>query len=298
MSIEMESGAAAPAMHAVRVGITAVVYSLNEAELLPACLERLGDFDEIVVCDMQSEDDTVAVAESFGARVVPVPRVPIVEQVRQFALDAAATNWVLLVDADEHLPEGFYELLADLVTGRPELAAVRLRYDNLAFGSHVPNALRGSAKYSLLRVAATHFSGSSHPHIPPRFDAPVADAPASVPAILHHNFRTVEQSLEKVLRYARNIPGEAALLDDPVAIPRLFLRDLVFSGVWRDGRAGLTLVTLNLIGRVYSAALAWEKAGYPDSGWNPRALRTARLLESTQRRLVRARDAIVKRARR
>lgn len=42
----------------------------NEAELLPRCLESLAGADEIVVVDTGSTDDSVAIARTYGAKVL------------------------------------------------------------------------------------------------------------------------------------------------------------------------------------------------------------------------------------
>lgn len=270
--------------------LSAVTFSRNEAYLLPACLSRLTEFDEILVCDMQSSDTTVAVATSCGARVVTVPFAPVIELVRQQAIDAVDTEWVLFVDADEHVPPGWRASLA-LADIPPEIAGVRLRYDNVGFGVPLAYTLKGSAKYALLRSDLTHYE-DGRAHTPPRFTGPVIDAPPSVPSILHLNFRDVRQSVEKTLRYADSDPRGVELFANPLQFAREVVRDVVAGGAWRDGRAGVTVVTMSAFGRFYAAALEWERRGYDDPGWRP-ATRWAlalggvlhRLLTSLRRRL-------------
>ena len=86
-----------------RPKITAIVQTYNAAEHLDICLTALKRFDEILVVDMESTDDTVAIAERHGARVIVKERGPhrIVEAYRDFAIKAATNDWVLVVDADE-----------------------------------------------------------------------------------------------------------------------------------------------------------------------------------------------------
>ena len=115
--------------------ITVITFSFNEAALLSDCLMRLTDFDELLVCNMQSSDDTVAVANRFGARIIDVPIVPIAESVRQLALDAVRTEWALMVDADEHLPDGFREALK-LPDIPDDIAAVGLFYRQFGIWRH------------------------------------------------------------------------------------------------------------------------------------------------------------------
>lgn len=51
------------------MGISVLLLTLNEAANLPACLAALAWSDDVVVLDSFSQDDTVAVAEWWGARV-------------------------------------------------------------------------------------------------------------------------------------------------------------------------------------------------------------------------------------
>ncbi|MBI2603994.1 MAG: glycosyltransferase, partial [Candidatus Harrisonbacteria bacterium] len=46
------------------------VLTLNSAKTLARCLESFKDFAEIIVCDGNSTDDTVAIAKKYGAKVV------------------------------------------------------------------------------------------------------------------------------------------------------------------------------------------------------------------------------------
>lgn len=93
--------------------ISAVVHTYNASEHLDRCLSCLHDLDEILVVDMESTDDTVAIAERHGARVIVKPRGEhrLPEAYREFAIHAAAHDWVLVVDADELVPPALIEYL-------------------------------------------------------------------------------------------------------------------------------------------------------------------------------------------
>jgi glycosyltransferase involved in cell wall biosynthesis len=84
--------------------IAAAIIVKNEADHLRRCLGSIRDFcDEIVVVDTGSTDDTVAIAESFGAKVLHKPWRDDFAASRNFALDAVTAEWVLYIDADEEL---------------------------------------------------------------------------------------------------------------------------------------------------------------------------------------------------
>src|SRR3954465_9718832 len=62
-----------------------------------------GVADEMVIVDTGSVDDTVAIAESFGARVLHHPWTGDFANARNLGLDAARGRWILYIDADERL---------------------------------------------------------------------------------------------------------------------------------------------------------------------------------------------------
>ena len=50
--------------------VSVIVPVRNEARNLPRCLESLAGVGEVYVIDSESTDDTVAIAQSHGAKVV------------------------------------------------------------------------------------------------------------------------------------------------------------------------------------------------------------------------------------
>ncbi len=83
--------------------ISVVINTYNASKHLARVLDTVKDFDEIVICDMESTDDTREIAERYGCKIVMFPRgnYQICEPARQTAIDAAFNKWVLVVDADE-----------------------------------------------------------------------------------------------------------------------------------------------------------------------------------------------------
>ena len=92
-----------------RLPITVVVPTRNEEKNLPKCLSRLLDFRQVVVVDSQSTDRTRDIAESAGAKVIQFEWQGGFPKKRNWILlnYRFETPWVLFVDADERLTEGF-----------------------------------------------------------------------------------------------------------------------------------------------------------------------------------------------
>lgn len=102
--------------------ISVIVLAKNEEAGLGNTLERLKDFDDVIVVDSLSDDRTVEIAREHGARVVDFSWNGQYPKKKQWAVEnAGATNeWVLLLDADE-FPST--QLLAELVELQESLGA-------------------------------------------------------------------------------------------------------------------------------------------------------------------------------
>jgi glycosyltransferase involved in cell wall biosynthesis len=83
-----------------KISISAVIITYNEAQNIVRTLESLTWCDEIVVVDSGSNDDTVALCEARGCRVMYHRFSGFGEQ-KQFAVSLASHQWILSVDADE-----------------------------------------------------------------------------------------------------------------------------------------------------------------------------------------------------
>ena len=89
----------------------------NAAPHLERLLPRVGTIvQEILICDQESTDDTVKVAQKYGARVMPTTCKGYADPDRQYCYNNASCDWILAMDPDEDL-DSF--LLASI----PEMAA-------------------------------------------------------------------------------------------------------------------------------------------------------------------------------
>ncbi len=76
----------------------------DEEEMLPGCLEAVRDaVDEMIVVDTGSTDRTAEIARSMGAKVVDFPWNGSFADARNVSIDHATGDWVMYLDADEHM---------------------------------------------------------------------------------------------------------------------------------------------------------------------------------------------------
>lgn len=91
--------------------ITVLIAAKNEEANLARCLSALAPAERIVVVDSHSTDATAVIASRHGAEVVQFTYTGGYPKKRQWALDTLSidTPWVLLLDADEVVPEPLWK---------------------------------------------------------------------------------------------------------------------------------------------------------------------------------------------
>jgi len=84
------------------VKISAVIITFNEQDKIADALKSVDFADEVLVVDSESTDRTREIAESFGAKIIVQKWLGFAKQ-KQFAVDNAANDWILSLDADEKI---------------------------------------------------------------------------------------------------------------------------------------------------------------------------------------------------
>ena len=115
-------------------GLSAAIITLNEEDRLPDCLKSLGFVDEVLVVDSGSSDRTVEVAKEHGARILSEKWRGFSFQ-KQFAVDQCQNDWVLILDADERIPEETAAVIMEQLSGQDgETAAYSFKRKNYLHG--------------------------------------------------------------------------------------------------------------------------------------------------------------------
>jgi glycosyltransferase involved in cell wall biosynthesis len=101
--------------------ITVIIAVRNEALNLKRCLSAVSSMDRVVVVDSNSTDDTAAIAHQMGAEVIQFEYGGGYPKKRQWALDQLdiTTPWVLLLDADEVVPESLLGEIEQVLSSSP-----------------------------------------------------------------------------------------------------------------------------------------------------------------------------------
>ena len=232
------------------MGISVVINTYNAQEHLAKVLESVKDFDEVVVCDMESTDDTVKIAERYGCRVVTFPKNghTCCEPARTFAIQAAQNPWVLVVDADEivtpELRKALYEVEKEgrregEKEGRSPVAGYYIPRQNMFMGMFVRDFHYDYQLRFLVREG-TEWPPTIHslPKVPGRVEKLKAPKEAR---LLHLMDETMHEYVAKMNVYTDNETekkqyGVAALFWRPLW---RFFKSYVMDGSFRMGVRGL-----------------------------------------------------------
>lgn len=102
----------------------------NEAEALPKCLASVqGVVDEMIVLDTGSTDDTVKIAEEFGAIAASFTWINDFAAARNAALQYVTGDWVLVLDADEQLAPDAIPAIKDAIQSDSTLVVNLIRQE-------------------------------------------------------------------------------------------------------------------------------------------------------------------------
>ena len=243
--------------------ITTVLIAQNEAEQLERCVTSCRPFsDEIVVVDGGSEDDTVAVAERLGCRVLENPWPGYAAQ-RNFGADHAENDWIFWIDSDEQVDAELASELRAFSDGPPAKdAALSMLRVNQFMGAW----LAGGAEVKVRLYDRRQCS------IPPVLVHEAVKCQGRVRhidgVIWHHNFSSLDEATAGVNKYTSLEADRAIAVRGPQ--PWRFLVRPVLRFVQRY--VGFRTYRLGWPGLVYSMQWAyWE------------FLREAKVLERRQR---------------
>ncbi|TKR30651.1 glycosyltransferase family 2 protein [Luteimonas gilva] len=220
---------------APRAALSAVVTTFDNAATLERCLASLAFCDEIVVLDSDSTDATREIAQRHGARVDVEPFKGYGPQ-KQSAIDRARHDWVLLLDADEHLSEAGRAAIERELRA-PRADGYRLPRQEWLFWRWPHPLTRPNWQLRLFRRSRGRMNAVPV-HAAPEIDGEPVDLNAP---FLHYGEPRLQDRVDKVNRYSSGLLerkrrpallGMRLLLYPPFAFAKLYFGKRYFLNGW------------------------------------------------------------------
>ena len=252
-----------------RKKLSIAMVARNEAANIGRTLESVRWADEMVVVDSGSSDQTIAIAESYGARVIREPWKGYGGQMNS-ALDHCRSEWLFSLDADEVMTAELAVEIRALLAGEPEYGAYWTPRLNLIFGRWMRHGgFYPDRKLRLFRKGAARLPEDSEPHATPKTMAATGKLKHD---LLHYQYPTLATYIEHMDRYSsasvplllrrgRTSRSVAAFVVNTVVNPAAtFVKNYVFRLGFLDGREGLLLHLYHSAYVSWKYAKAWEKS--------------------------------------
>lgn len=102
----------------MKLPITVLIAAKNEEKNIAKCLDALAPAAQVVLIDSKSSDNTAKIADEFGAHIIQFEYEGGYPKKRQWALSNLdiRTAWIFLLDADEVVPVGLWEEIAQAIS--------------------------------------------------------------------------------------------------------------------------------------------------------------------------------------
>jgi glycosyltransferase involved in cell wall biosynthesis len=244
--------------------ITAIVHTKNSAQTLRSCLESLRFVEQVLVVDMASSDNTKEVAKSFkNVTWHEYKDVGYVEPARNFALQQVNTPWTLIIDADEEVPEQLRKKLLELSESKSAADVYRIPRKNIIFNKWVEHT-GWWPDYQLRFFKTGAVQWPTEIHAQPKVQGREEELPVhSEQAIIHHNYQTIDQFIDRLNRYTSiEVKHGRKQLDKKSALPLIFseefCRRYFAEQGFKDGTHGLALSYLQTMYQVTVFLKHWE----------------------------------------
>ena len=260
--------------------LSGVIIAWNEEKNLSTAIKSLfGLVDEVVVVvDEASTDKTYQVAKDLKCRVFKHTHTGIVEPMRNFAISKAKGDWILLLDADEEIPNDLSQKIKKIMEA-PKADFYKIPRKNIIFGKWiVSDHWWPDYVFRLFKKDALKWDRAIHSLPFTRGEGIELEENQDL-AIIHHNYSSMSEYLEKIDRYTDHLKetvkskGYNFKLSDLVAKPfDEFVNQFFARHGYKDGVHGLILSLLQSFAEMVVYLKVWEDEGQNEIKINPHDL--------------------------
>jgi (heptosyl)LPS beta-1,4-glucosyltransferase len=231
--------------------LSAILIVKNEGEVLAACLEKLRWVDEIIVLDSGSTDNTLDIARQFTSHVYVDADWQGYGVQRQRAQAKASGDWILMVDADEHVTDELKREIQQVVMDNDQAKVYEMPRLTWCFGGFIHHS--GWYPDYIIRLYPKHVAQYGPERVHEKLNYSKATTVVRLKGdLLHYTYRDLEHYLVKSAHYAKEWAMQRAakgkstnLFSGVMHGIGCFIKMYILRGGFLDGRQGFLLAALS-----------------------------------------------------
>jgi glycosyltransferase involved in cell wall biosynthesis len=244
-----------------RLPVSVVVTTFNEEINVVDCLKSVMWADEILLVDSLSTDKTVELAQQFPIKILERPYFGSAAQ-KNWSLDRISNDWVLILDADERVPDDLAKEILNILIDGPKANGYYIRRENIVVGKTI--LYSGWSTDKVIRLF--HRGHGRYPNRRVHADLEIdGTVPVLKNPLIHFTLRSLKQYFEKFLNYSEWGAAQgykegkrAGFLEIAGRTVWRFIRTYVIQRGFLDGIHGLVVCGLQSFGVFLKYALLWE----------------------------------------
>ncbi len=251
--------------------VTAIILTKNEELHISGVLDSVAWADEILVVDSYSTDRTLEIAAQYPVRILQRTFDNHARQ-KNWAFTQATHRWILVVDADERVPELLAAEIKAILAGEPEKAAYWIYRENYFMDRQVKYSNWQGDKVIRLfdKTQCTYTDRSVHEEIETKGAVGYLKH-----KLIHYTYRDLGHYLEKYIRYSWWSARDRAKRTKKVTLYHLalkplfrFFRQYILKLGFLDGKVGFIIASMSAYSVFLRYLIAWrlKKGETPPAG--------------------------------
>ncbi|THH39640.1 glycosyltransferase family 2 protein [Neolewinella litorea] len=234
----------------MRRPLSIIYTTFNEVDIIePSLLSVAGWTDDLHVVDSFSTDGTAGLLAARSDVRLSQRKYSGPSDQKNWAIEQARHEWILLLDADEIVPPTLRSEIALLLDTPKLLDAYWIGRDNFFMGRRIHHSGWGNDR--VVRLFHRDRARYNRKQVHEEIETAGLQVGHLKGRLQHYTFKSVDHFLDKTRRYARWKAMDQAATTPRIGLFHLlikpifrFFRQYVVQGGFRDGREGLIICTV------------------------------------------------------
>lgn len=227
----------------VTLPISVFMVVKNEEQHIAKALASVSDMAEVIVVDSGSTDNTVAIAQSMGAKVFFHEWQGYAKQ-KQYAMSLCSQEWVLNLDGDEEITLAVKKRFAKIIA-EDSADCVRMQRDDVFIGKILPSLVKKRNNHRLYKRSKSYFDDGRLAHESAHVDGKEVSIRE---AFIHYGYDSISAVTNKSNTYSALKAQEKFLKNKKDSVlklvlifPLIFIKEYIFQRKIFAGKRGFIL---------------------------------------------------------